>query len=195
MHGSPLSKYDNKMLWGKYDYHDFGIIGEPYFDVNFEEVLYLTDTGRRWDGKAVSVRDKATGVRRRATGEEQKAQGSELRAQGKEQSKTKGLRDEETEGRRDEEQPATSNQPCEIEQGLRQSNIPHGQQRATFTKFHSTFDIIDAAKNGKLPNKIMITVHPQRWDNRTLPWIKELVWQNIKNLGKRLITSSMHNSA
>ena len=32
MHGSPLSKYDNRMLWEYYDYRDFGIIGEPYFD-------------------------------------------------------------------------------------------------------------------------------------------------------------------
>ncbi len=37
---------------------DFGIIAEPYFDVDFKEVLYLTDTGRRWDGDEVSVRDK-----------------------------------------------------------------------------------------------------------------------------------------
>ncbi len=35
-----------------------GIIGEPYFDVDFSKVLYLTDTGRRWDGEKVSVRDK-----------------------------------------------------------------------------------------------------------------------------------------
>jgi hypothetical protein len=58
MHGSPLSKYDNRLIWDKYDYRDYGIIGEPYFDVDFEEVLYLTDTGRRWDGDRVSVRDK-----------------------------------------------------------------------------------------------------------------------------------------
>jgi len=47
MHGSPMSRWDNRLLWKYYDYRDFGIIGEPYFDVNFEEVLYLTDTGRR----------------------------------------------------------------------------------------------------------------------------------------------------
>jgi len=29
MHGSPLSKYDNRLLWEKYDYRDFGIIGSP----------------------------------------------------------------------------------------------------------------------------------------------------------------------
>jgi energy-coupling factor transporter ATP-binding protein EcfA2 len=30
MHGSPLSKYDNKKIWEKYDYRDFGIIAEPF---------------------------------------------------------------------------------------------------------------------------------------------------------------------
>ncbi|MFT7155924.1 MAG: hypothetical protein ACI8Q1_000928 [Parvicella sp.] len=58
MHGSPRSKYDNKEIWKKYDYRSLGIIGEPYYDVNFDEVFYLTDTGRRWDGWQTSVRDK-----------------------------------------------------------------------------------------------------------------------------------------
>lgn len=58
MHGAPRSKYDGKDLWKTYDYHDFGIIGEPYLDIDFSKVFYLTDTGRRWDGFNVSVRDK-----------------------------------------------------------------------------------------------------------------------------------------
>ena len=58
MHGSPRSRYDNRDLWKKYDYRDYGIIGEPYFDVDFNEIFYLTDTGRRWDGWKVSIRDK-----------------------------------------------------------------------------------------------------------------------------------------
>ncbi len=58
MHGSPLSKYDNRDLWKKYDYRDFGIIGEPYFDIDFNEVLYLTDTGRAWNTSGCNVRDK-----------------------------------------------------------------------------------------------------------------------------------------
>ncbi|MBI4649232.1 MAG: hypothetical protein HY738_22210 [Bacteroidia bacterium] len=58
MHGSPRYKYDNKLLWEKYNYRDYGIIGEPHFDIDFNKVLYLTDTGRRWDGWKVSVRDK-----------------------------------------------------------------------------------------------------------------------------------------
>jgi hypothetical protein len=59
MHGSPLSKFDNRDIWKKYDYKQLGVIAEPYFDLDFNEVFYLTDTGRRWDGNKVSVRDKA----------------------------------------------------------------------------------------------------------------------------------------
>lgn len=58
MHGSPTSKIDNKTIWTKYDYKNFGIIGEPYFNINFNEIFYLTDTGRCWDGDKYSVRDK-----------------------------------------------------------------------------------------------------------------------------------------
>lgn len=58
MHGSPRSKFDGRDLWRHYDYHNFGIIGEPYFDVDFSKLFYLTDTGRRWDGFNVSLRDK-----------------------------------------------------------------------------------------------------------------------------------------
>ena len=58
MHGSPLSKWDNRNLWDKYNYGDLNITAEPYFDVDWNEVYYLTDTGRRWDGENVSIRDK-----------------------------------------------------------------------------------------------------------------------------------------
>ena len=156
MHGSPLSRWDNRLLWKYYDYRDFGIVGEPYFDIDFEKVLYLTDTGRRWDGGAVAIRDKVTGREGRRDGgtkrRRDEAQGAERRAQGK-----NGRRDEETEGRRDR------------------------------YRFHSTFDIIAAAKENRLPDHIMLTVHPQRWDDRFFPWIRELVWQNVKNIIKRAL--------
>lgn len=58
MHGSPRSRFDNKAIWSKYNYKDLGLIGEPYYDVDFDQVFYLTDTGRRWDGWKSSVRDK-----------------------------------------------------------------------------------------------------------------------------------------
>ena len=58
MHGAPTSKWDGRELWKHYDYRQEGIVGEPYFDVDFSQVFYLTDTGRCWDGYKVSVRDK-----------------------------------------------------------------------------------------------------------------------------------------
>lgn len=58
MHGSPRSPWDSKDIWKKYDYRQLGIVYEPYLDTDFSKTLYLTDTGRRWDGYRVSVRDK-----------------------------------------------------------------------------------------------------------------------------------------
>ena len=58
MHGSPRSPFDSKDIWKSYDYKDLNIIGEPYLSTDFSVMFYLTDTGRRWDGYKVSVRDK-----------------------------------------------------------------------------------------------------------------------------------------
>jgi len=58
MHGSPRSPFDNKDVWKHYGYRDYEIIGEPYFDIDYRRVFYMTDTGRRWNGSSVSVRDK-----------------------------------------------------------------------------------------------------------------------------------------
>ena len=58
MHGSPLSKWDNRAIWKYYSYALFDVVKEPYFDIDFSKVLYLTDTGRRWNGDNVNVRDK-----------------------------------------------------------------------------------------------------------------------------------------
>ena len=133
MHGSPLSKYDNKEIWNKYDYRSLQITGEPYYDVNFDEVFYLTDTGRRWDGWKTSVRDKVT------------------------------------------------QQDLWVKQGL---------------TFHFTQDIIYAITSGKtqsgfnMPNKIMFTMHPQRWSKGGVLWLKELVLQNLKNQVKKVMISN-----
>jgi len=120
--GSPLSKYDNKALWKKYHYKDYGILSEPYFDIDFNEVYYLTDTGRMWDGNKYSVRDKVNST------------------------------------------------PSRL-------------------KFHYTSDIINAANNNKLPDKIMFTFHPQRWTNNLAAWTWELVYQNFKNQVKRYLVN------
>jgi len=54
MHGNPLSKWVNKDIWG--NFKDFGIIGEPYLSIDYKKVLYLTDTGRKWNSR-FSVKD------------------------------------------------------------------------------------------------------------------------------------------
>ncbi len=66
MHGSPAGKYDNRDVWKKFNYRDYGIIGEPYFDFIDSKVnnvdgnrFYFTDTGGMWDGDRYNVRDKA----------------------------------------------------------------------------------------------------------------------------------------
>lgn len=58
MHGSPLSKYDNRFLWEKYNFQDFGIAGEPYFSVDFNKTAYITDAGRKWNDEKVNFRDR-----------------------------------------------------------------------------------------------------------------------------------------
>ena len=141
MHGSPLSKWDNRDLWKKYDYRDFGIIAEPYFDLNFDEVFYLTDTGRSWNNSKASVRDKV--------------------------KKTE-----------------VSGQRSEVGKGQR-SDVGDQISEVKDLRFRHTWDIILAAESGLLPDKIMINTHPQRWDDRFGPWVKELVWQNVKNVVKR----------
>jgi hypothetical protein len=57
MHGSPLSRFDNKCLWEKYNYRDAGIFAEMYLDTDFTKVGYLTDTGRGWN-RISRIRDK-----------------------------------------------------------------------------------------------------------------------------------------
>ena len=125
MHGAPTSKYDSKDMWKKYDYKTLGIIGEPYFDTDFSDVFYLTDTGRCWDGYKVSVRDKIP--------------------QYQDEWTSKGL------------------------------------------VWHSTQELLQAIVSGRLPRRVMITTHPQRWTNDAVQWWKELLLQNAKNIVKRIL--------
>lgn len=57
-HGSPKSKWNSQDIWNQHDIHTLGIEYEPMLDTDFSHTLYLTDTGRRWDGYKVSIRDK-----------------------------------------------------------------------------------------------------------------------------------------
>ena len=41
--------------------------------------------------------------------------------------------------------------------------------------------MIEAVEKGGFPEKVMITIHPQRWTDNTFLWVKELITQNLKN--------------
>lgn len=58
MHGSPLTPWDNKNLWIEYNYKKYGIIADTFFDVDYDDVFYITDNGFGWNLKSVSIRDK-----------------------------------------------------------------------------------------------------------------------------------------
>jgi len=119
MHGSPLSKWDNRMLWEKLDYKKYDITGEPYFDLDFNRVGYFTDTGRKWNSSAENVRDKV------------------------------------------------------------HTNYHY--------PYRSSFELIEAIKRNRVPNHIMISVHPQRWTNNYIKWILEIGLQSAKNNVKKII--------
>ena len=57
MHGSPLSRWDNSLIWRKISYNEYGIIGEPYFDIDYTYIDYFTDTGRKWNSGNENIRD------------------------------------------------------------------------------------------------------------------------------------------
>jgi hypothetical protein len=48
----------------------------------------------------------------------------------------------------------------------------------------TTHELIKDLEEGKLPDQIMITIHPQRWHENPLPWLRELVLQRLKNIVK-----------
>ncbi len=158
MEGAPLSRHDNRNLWSPIinksipkfrdqqiykstntqhqtpkPYNLFGILAEPYFDLDFNQMFYLTDTGRCWDGHRYNVRDKAT-----------------------------------------KENPVTN---------------PHFLQ----LRYHTTFDLINAINKStdqqinSFPNQAMLNFHPQRWNDSPIPWLKEFIWQNLKNQVKRFL--------
>lgn len=161
MHGSPLSLYDNREIWEKYDYRELGILGEASIDVDFSKVAYYTDTGRRWDGAGVSIRDKVPSGNR----------------EGKTEKREDNKKEEHKGGR-------ISVIGNRLLSGiLNNTNFKNIQ----FPLYHTTFEMIKAVEDGTFPKQAMLTIHPQRWNDALIPWAKELVWQNVKNLGKWFI--------
>ena len=53
--------------------------------------------------------------------------------------------------------------------------------------WHTTPQLLQAIEEGRLPQQVMITTHPQRWTNDSALWWKELVLQNSKNIIKRFL--------
>lgn len=54
MHGSPLSKYDNRDLWNRYDFKHLDIIGDA--SISIKAINYFSDTGRTWSERD-NIRD------------------------------------------------------------------------------------------------------------------------------------------
>lgn len=122
MHGNPLAPWSNRDLWKKYDFHEFGIIGEPYYTLNYNKILYLTDTGRTWADRNIRVKDTI-------------------------------------------------------------DISPEGITARYKGTVRTTDDVIALIRKKEV-SRICLLVHPNRWCNSLTGWSKELVMQNVKNVGK-----------
>jgi len=58
MHGNPASRFDNRDLWKSIKISDFDLLGDAHLDIDFEQVMYYSDTGRSWEEGKFNVRDK-----------------------------------------------------------------------------------------------------------------------------------------
>lgn len=57
MHGNPLSKYDNKKIWGKSKFSDFDLLGESYLSLDYNKFAYFSDSGRTWNADKNKIKD------------------------------------------------------------------------------------------------------------------------------------------
>ncbi len=57
MHGNPLTKWDNRDLWKKYDFQQVGIEVAAYLNIDYKQVRYFSDTGRTWDERRGNIYD------------------------------------------------------------------------------------------------------------------------------------------
>jgi hypothetical protein len=60
MHGAPLSPYDSRDLWQHRNVSDFDLLGEAYLSLDYEKLVYLTDTGRSWTDEGCNLRDRVS---------------------------------------------------------------------------------------------------------------------------------------
>ena len=63
--------------------------------------------------------------------------------------------------------------------------------KETLRKINSTNDVIRLLQQRKY-NRIFFLSHP-RWNDEMIPWIKELIWQDVKNVVKARILSRDYN--
>lgn len=57
------------------------------------------------------------------------------------------------------------------------------KSNSSFQSIKSTDNLIDLISSKSL-DKLYILAHPNRWASNAMEWITELIWQNIKNVGK-----------
>jgi len=120
MHENPLSKHIDLNLWGEYDFRDYGILGEAYLSLDYNDVFYFSDTGRTWGAKY----------------------------------KIKDFVD---------------------------------IQNEYSTVVSKTDDLINLVKEQKL-DKLCLLTHPKRWNDEYTAWLHELIFQNIRNIPKVVIS-------
>ena len=65
------------------------------------------------------------------------------------------------------------------------------QPDETIVKYYSLTGIINLFEKNKMPNKIIINTHPQRWYDFGFSWTQELIFQNIKNMIKLLLKKQL----
>jgi hypothetical protein len=154
MHGSPLSAYDNRLIWRYYSYRDKGIVCEPYFDIDLSGVLYITDTGRRWDGEKTNLRDHGpANIKGKSAGEE-----------------------------------IYNSWMVKPKVGSAMYMTDRAQSLQTTYRVKGTSGIIKNLSDSTFPDKVIISTHPQRWTDGIFPWLKELVFQNLKNAAKYILS-------
>jgi hypothetical protein len=73
MHGNPLTKWDNRDLWKRYDFREFGLVGEAYLSFDAAAVTYFSDTGRTWSERH-KVKDRLPRARDDDTNGSERAQ-------------------------------------------------------------------------------------------------------------------------
>lgn len=120
MHGNPRTPWDNKSIWNDYSFEDYSIVGEAYLSIDFDDILYLSDTGRNW-GNKYKIKD--------------------------------------------------------VPNNLYGKNI--------LEKIRTTDDVIKLIKQKGI-NHIYLSSHPW-WTDSLGVWLKDLIWQNIKNVVKARI--------